>query len=735
MVHRENTLLDKTLLRYVWSFLLVLLLPSGILFLVYNQYFFSRYQKEVLERYQTEINNLDMEIVNHVQWMRTIAGQLANLQTCQYDNIREDAPNYSGIINTFISIVSPQKFFSSVGFYSDSFPDTIFTNHGTYNLRYYKRYGEAGEEFKDLKDMTENLAGEKWFTPGQVRTSAGDEGNYCDFVLPVPHSNTDYVVFTIPEQSFRRLSPDAEFVILDQDGRMLYASFPVQESFWETVVDSAGLPSSLGDGRVLFSKWSLETGLYVGLLFPEERLLQPIRDIQRLFLLIFLALLVLGGALVFFMAMLNYVPVRKLSETASRWVFDIPKGLSRIGATGYALECMGGQVDSLQESVRIQHAIFGLIYERGKEEGRLKENLCNAGLPEDARGYCAVLVHMAGSHPKEAVMEQFGRIADSCNMVASGMEYLAGNCWLFLIAWKEEGICLVSLLKQAAEALAEMSGDPCRIVAGKPSSNARGLQVSFRQAMQLQQKIPDRTEVFVYQEEDAAEFFYPNLELQALYRSLVQCDTDKFSLMYQTLADTLCNESLPSFTIGSIYCDMINYCLMGIQGILPNAPELKTLYAGLSCDMDVAALAGMADKVGHTALELACGLKDRREEADGTIMQVLQYIDDNYRTEDMNVSYVAQAFGLSASNLSHRFKAQTGKNISDYIREKRLMYTKELLREPGLAVKDIAERLGYAQPSNFIRKFKTQTGMTPNEYRSLNAREGSPASDKKQETP
>lgn len=80
-------------------------------FLVYNQYFFSRYQKEVLERYQTEINNLDMEIVNHVQWMRTIAGQLANLQTCQYDNIREDAPNYSGIINTFISIVSPQKFF------------------------------------------------------------------------------------------------------------------------------------------------------------------------------------------------------------------------------------------------------------------------------------------------------------------------------------------------------------------------------------------------------------------------------------------------------------------------------------------------------------------------------------------------------------------------------------------------------------------------------------------------
>lgn len=41
MVQKENTMFDKTLLRYVWSFLLVLLLPSGILFLICNQYFFS----------------------------------------------------------------------------------------------------------------------------------------------------------------------------------------------------------------------------------------------------------------------------------------------------------------------------------------------------------------------------------------------------------------------------------------------------------------------------------------------------------------------------------------------------------------------------------------------------------------------------------------------------------------------------------------------------------------------
>ena len=44
---------------------------------------------------------------------------------------------------------------------------------------------------------------------------------------------------------------------------MLYASFPAEKSFCETVVDSAGMSVNLEDGKVLFSKRSLETGLYV----------------------------------------------------------------------------------------------------------------------------------------------------------------------------------------------------------------------------------------------------------------------------------------------------------------------------------------------------------------------------------------------------------------------------------------------------------------------------------------
>ena len=95
MRRKPGTLLDNTLLRYLLSFLLVLLLPLVTFFLIYNRYFLSLYQNEVFERYQNEIVSLDREIVTHVQWMRNIAGQFTNQRTFRQEDIIEDAPGYS----------------------------------------------------------------------------------------------------------------------------------------------------------------------------------------------------------------------------------------------------------------------------------------------------------------------------------------------------------------------------------------------------------------------------------------------------------------------------------------------------------------------------------------------------------------------------------------------------------------------------------------------------------------
>lgn len=78
---------------------------------------------------------------------------------------------------------------------------------------------------------------------------------------------------------------------------------------------------------------------------------------------------------------------------------------------------------------------------------------------------------------------------------------------------------------------------------------------------------------------------------------------------------------------------------------------------------------------------------------------------------------MADHFDMSISHMSHKFKEQTSRNISDYITEKKFDYACELLCDTELSVKEITFITGYSHPYSFIRKFKQQYGMTPGEYR------------------
>ena len=112
--------------------------------------------------------------------------------------------------------------------------------------------------------------------------------------------------------------------------------------------------------------------------------------------------------------------------------------------------------------------------------------------------------------------------------------------------------------------------------------------------------------------------------------------------------------------------------------------------------------------------------KDIKEETDKEahiISKVLAFIEENSRSCDLSVSMIAYYFDISISNLSHQFKAQVNRTISDYIAEKKFAYAQELLLTTDYSVQKIASMTGYSQPASFIRKFRQYYGMTPVEYR------------------
>jgi AraC-like DNA-binding protein len=76
---------------------------------------------------------------------------------------------------------------------------------------------------------------------------------------------------------------------------------------------------------------------------------------------------------------------------------------------------------------------------------------------------------------------------------------------------------------------------------------------------------------------------------------------------------------------------------------------------------------------------------------------------------------LAREVGVSQRALRRRLSAE-GLSVSQLLEEARRTIACEELRRPGGSIKDVADRLGYSEPSAFHRAFKRWTGQTPAEY-------------------
>jgi len=96
--------------------------------------------------------------------------------------------------------------------------------------------------------------------------------------------------------------------------------------------------------------------------------------------------------------------------------------------------------------------------------------------------------------------------------------------------------------------------------------------------------------------------------------------------------------------------------------------------------------------------------------------EVSRYI-RNHISEPIKTSEIADALGKSRGGLTTDFKKQTGMNLSDFIKLKKIQEAEELLYETEKSLVAISMYLGFSSQSHFCRVFKEVKGLTPSEYR------------------
>ncbi len=149
-----------------------------------------------------------------------------------------------------------------------------------------------------------------------------------------------------------------------------------------------------------------------------------------------------------------------------------------------------------------------------------------------------------------------------------------------------------------------------------------------------------------------------------------------------------------------------------IEGILDQVQSSARLYFDVSMRVQpgrpVPSLGQLAEEYRR--------LQSYRISASRTVIRARKAIQELYTDPALSLSALCRKLGVGHSYLSAIFRKETGKTVTDFIRETRVEAAKPLLLTTDLKVYQVSEKVGYRNVEHFSRSFRKQTGRSPGDF-------------------
>lgn len=207
---------------------------------------------------------------------------------------------------------------------------------------------------------------------------------------------------------------------------------------------------------------------------------------------------------------------------------------------------------------------------------------------------------------------------------------------------------------------------------------------------------------------------YPEREVSSLKTAVDNSDVKRAGLLLDELLDVI--EAVDDIMSSVILWEVSEIFKVDREQLLrlqkDNRDDLKAFSIGFLKEMKK-----KVETLKKRETEKNSGYKKR------DIMDVLNYIYENYLDDNFSVKSMASHFQTSVSNISHFFKKNMEVTISQYVEQIKLERAKEMLKTSDKKVSEIAEILRYANSTAFIEMFKKYEGVTPGAYRESSDKE------------
>ncbi len=108
----------------------------------------------------------------------------------------------------------------------------------------------------------------------------------------------------------------------------------------------------------------------------------------------------------------------------------------------------------------------------------------------------------------------------------------------------------------------------------------------------------------------------------------------------------------------------------------------------------------------------------RSDNAQRMLNYIQEYI---YDPNQLKLDQIAERFNLAPSYVSEYFKSHTGQSLQEYINTYRYKIIETRLRYTDMRISEIVQELGLSDASHLNRLFKKHAGVSPSEYKRMNA--------------
>ncbi len=214
------------------------------------------------------------------------------------------------------------------------------------------------------------------------------------------------------------------------------------------------------------------------------------------------------------------------------------------------------------------------------------------------------------------------------------------------------------------------------------------------------------------------QYEYPDQKEKHLMESLMLGKADEAGKIYEDIITE--TYQYPILIYNMVISRLIFAIDNVVSAIKRNGPETSfSGYFVLSNLLQEADTLEVRNKKFHELFDrIQKELEDRKN---GKQEQVIEKINHMLKTKfedpSFSLDYLADSIGMSTAYMCRIYKQYTGNTINDVLAGIRMSKARELLVSTQLSVNEIAERIGYSNPTYFYRVFKKENGVTPNEFR------------------